>query len=128
MGGVRLSDTSREPAVPVSMLRDAARRAAEATSSRQVARAVKMSALGLRKFIAGSEPHPATVRKLAEWYVRHAADTRALDANTAAAALALLVDGYPEKERERVRQGLLDVLREAHGRVGTKPPPWVSEE
>jgi hypothetical protein len=66
-------------------------------------------------FLKGSEPHPATLRKLAAWYVRHAAGTQSLDADTAAAALSLLVDDYPKNERKRVRRGLLDVLREAHG-------------
>ncbi len=122
-----MSGTPQDPRVPVGMLREAARRAVEATSSHQVANAVGMSALGLRKFIAGTDPHPATVRKLATWYVRHAAASQELNAETAAAALTLLVDSYPPEDRERVRRGLLDVLREAHGRLGTKPPSWLSE-
>lgn len=113
--------------VPVAALREAVRRAVAATSGHQVAAAIGISQGGVRKFVSGSEPHPATVRKLAEWYVRYAADTQHLDADTAAAALTLLVDGYPAKDQEVVRRGLLDVLREAHGRLGTKPPPWLAD-
>ena len=74
----------------------------------------------------GAEPHPATLRKLASWYVRHAAETQQLDAETAAAAVTLLVDGFPRNEREKVRAGLLAVLRDAHGRLGSDPAGWLA--
>lgn len=76
----------------------------------------------------GSEPHPATLRKLAAWYVPYAAGSQSLDADTAAAALTLLVDDYPEVERELVRVSLKEVLREAHRRGGTAPPAWLADD
>lgn len=116
---------SGTPRLPVSVLRTAAQRAVDATSLRTVAEAIGMSHPGLSKFLAGGEPRPATVRKLVEWYVRHAAP---LDEDTTEAALALLLHSYPESERERVRRGLLDVLRAGYERTGTKPPGWLADD
>lgn len=122
-----MNATPREPRVPVGLLREAARRAVDASSSHQVAGQIGMSAPGLRKFIAGSDPHPATLKKLAEWYVRHSVSTHQIDPDTVAAALTILVDGLPETEQASIRRTVLELLREAHGRLGTKPPVWLSE-
>jgi AcrR family transcriptional regulator len=121
-----MSDTPN-PRVPVEALREAGRRAPPPTSTHRVAAEVGMSQGGIRKFLAGSEPHPGTLRKLAEWYVRHAAVSREIDAETVEAALLVLLDSYPEKERGKVRESVLRVLREAHRKAGTDPPGWLVE-
>lgn len=123
-----MSGAPREPRMSVDVLRAAAQRAVDASSSHQVAKAVEMSALGLRKFLRGAEPHPGTVTKLTRWYVRHAAEHGHIDAETIAAALVVLLDGYPENERESVRREILGLLRETHRKLGTHPPGWLAGE
>lgn len=114
------------PPVAVAALRDAVRRAVAASSTRAVAAEIGISQPGIRKLLAGANPHAATVRKLLLWYLKPGTGGGA-DAETAGAALALLVDGFPLAEQERVRRALVDVLREAHGRLGTDPPPWLAD-
>lgn len=116
---------SDAPSLPVSRLREAAQRAVDASSLRAVAEAVGISHPGLMKFLDGSEPHPATLTKLMRWYLR--ASAVPLDEETALAAIELLVRSVPEPERERVRAGLLDVLREGHRKRGNDPPPWLAD-
>jgi hypothetical protein len=41
------------------------------------------------------------------------------------AIVELLAGSVPVSERESVRAGLLDVLREAHRRAGTLVPEWM---
>lgn len=117
-----------EGPIPVSTLREAVRRAVAASSTRAVGEAVGMTHRAVQQFMAGTNPHASTVRKLAAWYVRHAAETQELDADTATAAISLLVSGYPEVERELVRAGLMEVLREAHRKLGTDPPAWLADD
>jgi hypothetical protein len=116
------------PRLPVALLREAVRRAAESTSTHQVAEAIGMSQGGVRKLLAGAEPHAATVLKLTSWYVRQAAHAHELDADTAAAALALLVDAAPAGERESLRRALVRQMRDAHTRGGAEPPAWLRDE
>ena len=111
--------------VPVPVLREAVRRAVAASSTRAVGAEIGLSHGAVQRFIAGSEPHPGTVLKLSEWYVRHAVETGPVDAETARAVIALLVAGLPEGEREDVRAGLLDLLRDGYRRSGTEPPDWL---
>lgn len=83
-----------------------------------------MSKTAIVKFLAGSKPQSATLRmKLLPWYVRQAGAL--VDPVAAQAAITLLVNTTPEPQREDVRAGLLDLLREAHRRAGTEPPDWL---
>lgn len=118
---------SAAPILPVPVLREAVRRAVEASSARAVAEAVGLSHRGVLLFLGGSEPHAKTVRKLSEWFVRNAAEMGLVDAETASAIVTLLVSGLPEGDREGVRADLLNLLREAHRRSGTDPPAWLAE-
>jgi transposase len=43
----------------------------------------------------------------------------------ALAAINLLVNGSPEREREKLRARLLDLLREAYGASAQEPPEWL---
>lgn len=114
-----------EPPVSLSTLREAVRRAVAASSQRAVADAVGMSQRALRLFMNGeTKPHASTVRNLTLWYLRESAGAH-LDAETAGAAIDLLVNAYPERERARVRADLVKVLREAHRAAGTQPPKWL---
>jgi hypothetical protein len=104
--------------ISVSVLREAVRKAVAATSTHQTAKAIGLSQGWLRKFLDGAEPYAGTVELLREWHER---DTR----ERALAALETLVDLVAGSEDERVREELLDVLRNAHKRLGTTPPGWL---
>lgn len=109
--------------IPVSVLREAVRRAVASSSMRAVGDAVGLTHKGLGKFLAGSKPQAATMRNLTRWYLTESGAT--LDAETAEAAINLLASGFVGEEREQVRAGLLDVLRKAHRAAGRNPPEWL---
>ncbi|HEX6369070.1 MAG TPA: hypothetical protein VF006_09055 [Longimicrobium sp.] len=114
-----------EPHISIAALREAIRRAAKETSTHRVAEEIGISQGGVRRLLAGSNPHPATIRKLTRWWVRVASAAAYLDEDTANAAIELLAGDYPEGQRDGVRAGLRDLLREAHRRAGTEPPDWL---
>lgn len=117
-----------DPGVPVSTLRAAVAEAVARTSSHAVAREVGMSAPSLRDFINGSEPRQATVRKLAEWYVRTAADRGdVLSEGTARAALALLVEPIPPERREDALRELVDAIERSYRAAGVPVPKWLQK-
>lgn len=111
--------------VPVPMLRDAARQAVARASLRQVARAIGVSAPGLRLFLEGGAPRRSTQQKLMEWYIR-GIETQEIAADVAAIALALLLarlpDGAVKLETERQ---VLAAIRSGHQKAGILPPEWV---
>lgn len=51
------------------------------------------------KFRAGAKPQARTLRKLIRWYVQESAAT-SQDVDAFAAAIAVLLDGYPPDQRE----------------------------
>lgn len=118
-----------EPRISVSVLRQAAREAMERTSSRAVARDVEMSPLGLREFIAGAEPRSATIRKLTAWYIRqreHGSDAP-VEAETAEAAIAFLLEHIPAQHRDDTRAALLELIRSKGRQVGVASPAWIED-
>jgi hypothetical protein len=117
-----------EPRIPVSVLRQAAREAMDRTSSRAVARDVEMSPLGLREFIAGAEPRSATIRKLTAWYIRQReiGSNAPVDAPTAEAAIAFLLEHVPSQHRDEVRTALLGLIDSEGKRRGVAEPAWMS--
>lgn len=111
--------------IPVGAIREAARLAVEATSLRSVARAVRLSPMGLKNFLEGREPYSATRRKLNAWFVEHAAGRPEYAESAARASLAVLTEGIPAAGRDAVAARILQVVREGHGRSGTPPPAWL---
>ena len=108
-------------------LRRAVIRAVFGTSLRQVARDVGMSPTGLDNYILEiTDLYPRTRRKLEEWYVRTAADPDGISDVTAAAALALLLDGIAPERVEGARHQITEAVRTAHRDGGTSPPAWVA--
>jgi hypothetical protein len=55
------------PTLPVPILRDAIARETAGLSLRKAAREIAVSPNGLRNFLKGSTPHPATRAKLEHW-------------------------------------------------------------
>jgi hypothetical protein len=97
----------------VDVLRESVRRAVAASSLRTVAAQAGLTHRTVGKFLGGTPPQEKTLRKLREWYVRHAADTPDLSKETRAAALAILLDGVPEKDRPSVEKAVLELIRMA---------------
>ncbi len=103
----------------VDTLRQAASWSVSAASLRQTAREVGMSPSGLQKFLDGSGPHPATRKKLEQWYLRGG---RVPDVQSVLSSLGVLVQDLPPAERIQAMDRALVALEQS--RTG-KPPSWV---
>jgi hypothetical protein len=120
---------SGEPRISVSVLRGAVRDAMDRTSSHVVAKAVGLSAPGIREFANGAEPRSATIRKLTAWYIRqreHGSDAP-VDAETAEAAIAFLLEHIPSQRRDEVRAALIELIDNKGRQVGAAVPAWMSD-
>lgn len=119
----------RPPAKSISVetIRYAAARAVERTSLRKVADGMDMAASWLDGFISGggAVPRAQTLKKLREWYLREAASLAEVDEATAAASLALLVEGLQsEADRARAARAVLESLAASYAAVGPIPA-WL---
>lgn len=112
--------------VRVEIMREAARAYMEATSGRKAAADIGLSKTGLRAFIAGTDPHPATLRKLTAWHIRTARDRHErITAETAAVALAILTETLPAARRAKTEGEILTILERAIRAESIPPPSWV---
>jgi hypothetical protein len=109
----------------VAVLREAVRRAVEATSLRAVAAQIGLTHHSVRNFLNGSSPHASNVRKLREWYVREAASAPEPSAESVEAALSILTETLPEDRRESIGRKMLEMLREEHTASGVRLPRWL---
>jgi hypothetical protein len=91
---------------------------------RTVGDEIGMSFTGIRKFVAGTNPHPTTLRKLEAWVLREgpAGDGDAEAEVLARAAWAFLLAGLPEEVRRELRAELERRIREVREAVGLLPP------
>ena len=113
--------------MPTAAFRDAAERAAERSSLRQVSREIGMTPPGLQAFLDGTTPQARTLRKLREWYVREAAASRDVSEESIRAAFALVLDGVPEKKRGAGVWNLLAVVEKVYEDAGEKRPEWMDK-
>jgi len=112
--------------VPVSVILAAVRERVAETSLRQTAREVGMSPTGLQRVLdSGGSSWMKTAGKLQRWYVRRGANAGSVDPDTARAAISILLSGMPERDRPRVRRGLLAYLAEVHGH--DRIPDWLDK-
>lgn len=117
----------RTIAPPVEMLRDAARCAATARSTRAVAREIGLTPPALGRFTAGlTKPHPSTVRLLRRWYLRGAADSH-VSPDIPRAALRVLLEGVPERLKALASARMADAVRGVVSEEGVEPPGWTQE-
>ncbi len=111
------------------MLLSAVRGLTEAVGYRKAAAAVGMSSGGLYQLLAGTDPHPGTIRKLTLWYVRVVAEGGAEDisADTGRAALAVLCGHLPPGRREAAEFALLDQIERTTAGARIPLPKWAAE-
>ena len=112
----------------VRRIREAAAARAEATSIRQVSREVGMSPRGLHRFLEGAEPYSATRRKLERWFVYYAAEAAVEDADTAAVALRVLVQGLPPRRQPDGIARLATALAQAYAAADLPSPAWLARK
>lgn len=118
---------SPELRVPIEVIRREAELARDAASLRSVAAEAGMTAMGLRGFIRGAgKPQERTVRKLNAWYARRMATRVPRGEDEARAALIVLGGFYPQADRARVVDHLLDAMGEGFRYGKTDPPPWLA--
>jgi hypothetical protein len=118
-----------DTAVPLHILRAAARRSALGYGLRKTARAVGLTAPGLDNFLKGCKPREDTLRKLTEWYFRNGAQSVEVSPELAEAALSVLLDRLPaeEPQRGRTRSVILRKLARGYRAAGVEPPPWLAD-
>jgi len=109
----------------LSVIRSAVAEAAAACTLRGVAAEIGMSHTGVLAFLGGGEPRQTTLRKLNEWYTKHAAEAGTVDADGINAALAVLLNAVPDVDREEGRRTPLDALRGACKAARVPPPDWL---
>lgn len=110
----------------VEAIRAAAKLAIEATSLRKVARDVGMSPMGLKHFVAGTQPYSATYRKLLAWYTVYQAEAGGFSVEAARGAMKVMTDGLPEEARAAAAAAVIDVVLAQHAKAGTRPPAWLT--
>ena len=117
----------------LALVREALSTAVEQESLREVARKVGMSPTGLRGMIDGADPYAKTWDKILAWYARwitaRQADRapHALDAETVAGLIDLLLRDVPERHRAGARARVLLGFSAAFAVGGMAPPAWVAE-
>jgi hypothetical protein len=125
-----MKDQTPDPSrsATVRHLRDAARARVENSSLRGVAREIGMSPMGLRNFLHGTEPYAPTLRRLRNWYVRHAAlRSGAVHTEDATAALAVLVHDLAPVPRQEAAATVLEAVGRGYEQSGVVKPAWVAE-
>lgn len=100
-----------------------------------------VSTTPIRDFVAGSPPTHRTWEKLVAWYrVRKAAGLAVLHPKLSKeirfqppgdtpcrAAMGILMDAFPERERRAVRQRVLEVMAAKHQNAGRDLPEWIKD-
>lgn len=91
-------------------------------------RFTSVPAPGLQAFLDGTDPQPATVARLTAWYLRTAAERGdVVTGPTARAAVRLLVDFLPPKERAEALRAIRRELEKQAKAAGVPLPDWVEE-
>ncbi|WP_420129175.1 hypothetical protein [Longimicrobium sp.] len=113
--------------IPLEVLRDFVRTRAEDTSIRQVAIDMGLGRTTLHSFIgAQTSPHPRVRRKIALSYLNWLQAAPDMDlVRPYAAALGVLTEGMPERQREGAVEIVLDGLELGFCGDGESPPRWL---
>lgn len=113
--------------IPLEVLRDFVRTRAEATSIRKVADEMRIGRTTLHSFVsAETTPHPRIRRIIALWYLDWQQAAPDMDlVRPYAAALDVLTEGMPERQRPGAVEIILDGLELGFVSDGASPPRWV---
>jgi hypothetical protein len=114
--------------IPLEVLRNFVLTRAEVTSIRQVADEMQIARATLHGFVSSDTrtPHPRIRRVIALWYLDWLQTAPDMDlVRPYAAALDVLTEGMPERQRERAVEIVLDGLESGFGSDGEPPPRWV---
>lgn len=114
--------------LPVARLRAALASAVDAHGLRATARAIGIDHRSLTKLLNGASPRTSTRQKLERWFVSYAAQSeRTMDAETASAAVQVLLHDVPPDERSQRAVELVEFVGQVYRRAQLPTPPWVDE-
>jgi hypothetical protein len=116
----------RAPALPVSFLREAAAREVASRSLRSVAREIGLSPNGLRNFLHGAEPRPATRVKLERWLASRRRG-HAPRVSSLVRLLGELGEGLRPEEVSALGRRVAAFLEELYRTRGQAPPAWIRD-
>jgi hypothetical protein len=113
--------------IPLEVLRDFVCTRAEDSSIRQVAAEMGLGRTTLHSFMyAETTPHPRVRRKIALCYLDWLQTAPDIDlVRPYAAALDVLINGLPERQRAAAVEIVLDGLQLGSVSDGESPPRWV---
>lgn len=111
-----------EVAVPVEVLREAARARAEELGLRDAAAEIGLSFSGLRTFLGGTTPHPRTIQKLWIW---HSVRT-VTDIGRAQNALMFLLGHLPADHRRALAREITRRIEHESREAEVAIPSWLA--
>jgi hypothetical protein len=132
-----MADARRElpyPDVDITAVRKYANARANASSMREVARAVGMRHTSLEKFLNGSEPYAKNRALLCEWYLREhrihpvpvaTGDHVPVPVEDPETHVDALLSELRGEARVEARLRITTALSQAYRRMGVREPDWL---
>jgi len=115
------------PTLPVPILRDAVARETAGLSLRKAASEITVSPNGLRNFLKGSVPHPATRGKLERWLAARGRGTRPPHIGQLVRLLNELAADLSPGQAAQLGRDVADLLARAYEARRQGAPRWVLE-
>ncbi len=115
------------PTLPVPILRDAVARETAGLSLRKAAREITVSPNGLRNFLKGSVPHPATRAKLEHWLSARGRGSRPPSIGRLIRLVGELATDLSPGQAAQLGRDIAELLARAYEARRLGPPRWVLE-
>ena len=113
------------PTLPVPILRDAVARETAGLSLRKAAREIAVSPNGLRNFLKGSVPHPATRAKLERWLGTRGRGSRPPSIGQLIRLVGELGAELSPGQAAQLGRDIAELLARAYEVRRLGPPRWV---
>jgi transcriptional regulator with XRE-family HTH domain len=113
------------PTLPVPILRDAVARETAGLSLRKAAREIAVSPNGLRNFLKGSVPHPATRAKLERWLSARGRGHRPPSIGLLIRLVGELAIDLSPGQAAQLGRDIAELLARAYEARRLGPPRWV---